>query len=218
MADFVRDQFNEALDLIGSPQPLRLTVELPVSSEYLLLCNETKHIEFTHTRYTALTETPDDFGDSARVNGALRQNILNRDIELFVIITLYNEDDTQLLKTLRAVFESIAYLCHPKTPRSWGPNGWTNVVTCIVADGASKVHRRVFAALNVLGIFPHGIHLPDSVNDEPVQCHLFEFTTQICLDETSRIWTFADELVPMQMIFCLKSRNLKKVSDDSAPS
>ena len=209
MADFVRDTLIEPR---LNRQSVRLTTELQVSAEYLLLCNETKDIEFTHTRYTALTETADNFGDTSIHTGVLRQNFLNRDTELFVIITLYNEDDTQLLKTLRAVVKSIAYLCHPKTPRSWGPNGWTNVVVCIVADGIANVHQRVISLLSVLGVYPAGIRLPDSVNDEPVQCHLFEFTTQISLDGAYQIRALADDLPPMQLILCLKSKNLRKVN------
>ncbi|KAI4186033.1 MAG: hypothetical protein L6R41_003734, partial [Letrouitia leprolyta] len=56
-------------------------------------------IEFTHMRYTAVTCDPDDF----TLKGyKLRQNIgaTSRDTELFICITMYNEDEIDFARTM----------------------------------------------------------------------------------------------------------------------
>lgn len=188
----------------------QFSIEFPVANEYLQLCPETRNPEFTRLRYSAITDNPEDFGsrDSCYF---LRQNVLNRDTELFTVITMYNEDERQLAKTLDSTMDNIAYLCDKDCPRSWGPNGWMNAVVCIVADGRSKINPRVLKLLNVMGIYPDGLELPSFVNGSEVTMHLFEFTTQISVDENLSIRTHKQGIVPLQLIFCLKQKNAKKV-------
>ena len=60
-----------------------------------------------------------------------------------------------------------------------------------------------------------GIYVPDitrpTVDGKPVTAHLFEFTTQIAVDREMKIRGHRDGIVPVQVLFCLKEKNAKKV-------
>ena len=86
----------------------------------------------------------------------MRQNALGRHTELFIVITVYNESEVFLARTLSATILNIKYLCDPRTKRSWGPNVWMNAVICIIADGVSNIDQRVLKLLNIMGAFPLG--------------------------------------------------------------
>ena len=187
------------------------TIEIPAPQKYLEMCEEVKDREFTHTRYTAVTCSADDFS-KPEMGYKLRQRELGRSTELFIVITMYNEDEILFARTMASVMKNISFLCSYYCPRSWGPNGWTNVVVCIVADGRAKIHNRVVAALSVMGVYPQGHNWPTSVNGNPVTAHLFEFTTQVCVDGDMNIRNNKDGIVPVQILFCLKERNAKKIN------
>ena len=55
--------------------------------------------EFTKMRYTAATCDPDDFMSSRY---SLRQYLYGRDTELFIVMTMYNEDEVLFVKTMNA--------------------------------------------------------------------------------------------------------------------
>ena len=54
------------------------------------------------------------------------------------------------------------------------------------------------------------------VNDKETVAHLFEYTTQVSVDSTPQLVqpspTSHNNLVPVQMIFCFKQRNAKKIN------
>ncbi|KAI9206504.1 chitin synthase 1 [Polychytrium aggregatum] len=195
-----------------------LVVELPVPNRYLELCGRTDGREFTHLRqvppeYTAVTCDPDQFcRPEAGYN--LRPRMFGRDTELFIVITMYNEDDVLFAKSMCSVMKNIAYLCSDKCRKSWGPNGWTNVVVCIVADGRTKCHPQVLKLLTLMGCYNEAaIDIAKAVNQKnPTTAHLFEFTTQIVVDRDMRIRSHRDGLVPVQVLFCLKEKNAKKIN------
>lgn len=64
-----------------------LVLDCPVPTSYLksVPIKETK--EFTHMRYTAATCDPKDFGAEDYV---LRQQLMERETELFIVLTMYN--------------------------------------------------------------------------------------------------------------------------------
>jgi chitin synthase len=77
-------------------------------------------------RYTAVTTGPDDFPRSGL---RLRQNVCDppRQTELFVVITMYNENAELFCRTLYGVMKNIAHLCGRKNSRVWGKDGWQKV-------------------------------------------------------------------------------------------
>lgn len=100
----------------------------------------------------------------------LRQNTYDppRQTELFIVITMYNEDAELFCRTLYGVMKNIAHLCGRKNSRVWGKDGWQKVceqrtegadwqvVVCIVADGRKAVNPRVLDCLAALGVYQEG--------------------------------------------------------------
>jgi chitin synthase len=75
-------------------------------------------------RYTAVRGDPDDF---ERNNFFLRQNMMQRTTELFIVVTMYNEDEVLFCRTLHGVMQNISHLCTRKNSRTWGPDSWKKV-------------------------------------------------------------------------------------------
>ncbi|KAI0675208.1 chitin synthase-domain-containing protein [Trametes maxima] len=165
--------------------------------------------ETTKTRYTAVTCDPDEF---ERRGFFLRQNELRRTTELFIVITMYNEDEILFCRTMYGVMRNIAHLCSRKNSRTWGQDAWKKVVVCIVADGRKKVHPRVLDCLTLLGVYQPGDHMKNMVNNKPVTAHLFEYTTTFGLDENLHFKYPDKGVVPTQIIFCMKEKNQKKIN------
>jgi chitin synthase len=103
--------------------------------------------EMTKMRYTAATCDPDDF---MRSKYLLRQYLYNRQTELFIVMTMYNEDEVLFVKTMNAVIKNIAHLCGRSRSKTWGPDGWKKVVVCIVSDGRSKINKRTLQVLSLV--------------------------------------------------------------------
>ena len=166
--------------------------------------------EFTHMRYTAVTCDPDDFV----VNGyKLRQNIgsTTRETELFICVTMYNENEIDFTRTMHGIMRNIAHFCSRTKSRTWGKDGWQKIVVCIIADGRQKVHPRTLNALAAMGVYQDGI-AKNIVNQKEVSAHVYEYTTQVSLDEGLKFKGAEKGIVPCQMIFCLKEKNAKKLN------
>ncbi|KAI5861625.1 glycosyltransferase family 2 protein [Durotheca rogersii] len=167
-------------------------------------------IEFTHMRYTAVTCDPDDFVEKGY---KLRQNIgrTARETELFICVTMYNEDEIDFTRTMHAIMKNVSHFCGRSKSRTWGENGWQKIVVCIVSDGREKVHQRTLDALAAMGVYQHGI-AKNFVNQKAVQAHVYEYTTQVSLDSDLKFKGAEKGIVPCQMIFCLKERNQRKLN------
>ncbi|MCJ1227593.1 Chitin synthase, class 2 [Toensbergia leucococca] len=167
-------------------------------------------IEFTHMRYTAVTCDPDDF---ALKGYKLRQNIGNteRETELFICVTMYNENEIDFTRTMHGVMRNISHFCSRSKSRTWGKDGWQKIVVCIVSDGRRKVHPRTLDALAAMGIYQDGI-AKNLVNQREVTAHVYEYTTQVSLDPDLKFKGAEKGIVPCQMIFCLKEKNQKKLN------
>ncbi|KAL8932757.1 MAG: hypothetical protein Q9216_006689, partial [Gyalolechia sp. 2 TL-2023] len=167
-------------------------------------------IEFTHMRYTAVTCDPDDF----TLKGyKLRQNIgtTARETELFICVTMYNENEIDFARTMHGVMRNISHFCSRTKSRTWGKDGWQKIVVCIVSDGRRKVHPRTLDALAAMGIYQDGI-AKNLVNQREVTAHVYEYTTQVSLDADLKFKGAEKGIVPCQMIFCLKEKNQKKLN------
>lgn len=62
-----------------------------------------------------------------------------------------------------------------------------------------------------MGCYQEGVAKSD-VNGKPVQAHLYEYTTQVCVEPDLKVCGTKDGYVPVQMLFCLKEDNKKKIN------
>ncbi|KAK9476664.1 chitin synthase-domain-containing protein [Lipomyces japonicus] len=195
-----------------------LVLDCPVSQKLLSKIGNESEREFTHMRYTAATTTPADFPNE---NFTLRQRLYPnpRQTELFIVVTMYNEDDKLLARTLKGVFQNIYNLCKHKRSQTWGKEGWKKVVVCVVADGREKINPRARSVMAALGCYQEGVAV-NVVDDKDVTAHLYEYTTKVGISSTEPKVLFADnisgsskhEIFPVQMLFCLKEKNQKKIN------
>ncbi|CAE6434835.1 unnamed protein product [Rhizoctonia solani] len=161
--------------------------------------------EQTHMRYTAATCDPDEFASSKY---SLRPYLMNRQTELFVVMTMYNEDEILFVKTMNAVIKNVAHLCGRTKSKTWGPEGWKKVVVCVVSDGRNKINQRTLKVLQLMGCYQDGI-AKDEVAGKDVTAHIFEYTSTVIVSESGEV---AQSSVPVQILFCLKEQNKKKLN------
>ncbi|KAI8929496.1 chitin synthase-domain-containing protein [Entophlyctis helioformis] len=185
-----------------------LVIDVPVPDRVLQMGKIAEGDEFTHMRYTAVTCSADDF---SRKGYSLRQQEYGRPTELFIVVTMYNEDDALFCKSMQALMKNIAYLCTRTRSRMWGAEGWKKAIICIVSDGRSKVSSRVLDVLGIMGVYQEGI-MKDHVNEKAVTAHLFEYTTQVCVTPDLKVHGHEKGYVPVQILFCLKEVNAKKIN------
>ncbi|KAJ3153886.1 Chitin synthase, class 2 [Geranomyces variabilis] len=185
-----------------------LVLEIPVSDRVLNNGKYRSEEEFTHMRYTAVTCTADEFSTKGYT---LRQQEYQRHTEIFIVVTMYNEDDELFCKSMNAIMKNIAHLCTRSRSKTWGSDGWKKVVVCIVSDGRTKVNRRVLDVLGLMGVYQDGV-MKDHVNEKPVSAHLFEYTTQVAVDQQLKMKGHEKGFVPVQILFCLKEKNAKKIN------
>jgi len=114
-----------------------LVLDCPVPPRFVNTLPNKKDREFTHMRYTAATCDPADF---KKERFTLRQVLYEqpRQTELFIVITLYNEDEVLFARTMHGVQKNIAHLCSRTRSKVWGKEGWRKIVVCVVADGRTK--------------------------------------------------------------------------------
>lgn len=204
---------------VRAPQMARKEVQL-INGELVLECKiptilysflpRRGEVEFTHMRYTAVTCDPDDFVERGYT---LRQTFGKtvRETELFICVTMYNEDEIGFTRTMHAVMKNISHFCSRSRSRTWGETGWQKIVVCIVSDGREKIHPRTLDALAAMGVYQHGI-AKNFVNNRAVQAHVYEYTTQVSLDSDLKFKGAEKGIVPCQMIFCLKEKNQRKLN------
>ncbi|KAI7902650.1 chitin synthase 1 [Cokeromyces recurvatus] len=185
-----------------------LVVDCPIPDRLLSALTFNEHEEFSKLRYTAVTCEPDEFEAKGFT---LRPKIYKRETELFIVMTMYNEDEILLTRTLHGVMKNIAHICSLKKNPVWGPEGWKKIVVCIVADGRQVVNKRVLNVLASMGIYQSGI-AKNIIDDKPVKAHIYEYTTQISIDSDMNIKGSDKGIVPVQVMFCLKEKNAKKIN------
>ncbi|ORZ05680.1 chitin synthase 2 [Lobosporangium transversale] len=188
-----------------------LVLDCPVPSMFLKTLKYQEGEEFTHMRYTAATCDPDDF---AAENYTLRPLIIDglpRETELFIVMTMYNEDEVLFTRTMHGVMKNIRHLSTRDRSRTWGSDSWKKVVVCIVSDGRSKVNPKTLNVLAAMGVYQDGV-AKNIVNDKPVNAHIYEYTTQVTIDSHMDRSGHDKGFVPVQILFCLKEKNAKKLN------
>ncbi|KIO23871.1 glycosyltransferase family 2 protein [Tulasnella calospora MUT 4182] len=187
-----------------------LVFDCPVPSKLLDMCANRTDREVTHLRYTAATCDPNDFKDEKYT---LRQVLYDppRRTELFIVMTMYNEDEELFARTMHGVIKNVAHLCTRDRSKTWGKDGWKKVVVCIVSDGRSKINSRTLSVIAAMGIYQDGV-AKNVVNKKPVTAHIYEYTTQVTVTPELRLHGSERGTVPVQVIFCLKEKNQKKIN------
>jgi chitin synthase len=128
--------------------------------------------EFTHMRYSAATCDPEHF-DAERFT--LRQKLFAkpRHTELFIVLTMYNEEDELFARSMMGVIKNIEYMNSRTNSKTWGKDAWKKIVVCVVSDGRAKINPRTRAVLAALGVYQDGI-AKQQVNGEDVTAHIYE--------------------------------------------
>ncbi|PYH63826.1 chitin synthase C [Aspergillus vadensis CBS 113365] len=171
--------------------------------------------EFTHMRYTAATCDPDEF--TLRNGYNLRPAIYNRHTELLIAITYYNEDKVLTARTLHGVMQNIRDIVNLKKSEFWNKGGpaWQKIVVCLVFDGIEPCDKNTLDVLATIGIYQDGVMKKDVDGRETV-AHVFEYTTQLSVTPTQQLirpqGNESTNFPPVQMIFCLKQKNSKKIN------
>lgn len=107
-------------------------------------------------RYSAATCDPNDFKEAGFT---LRQVLHDppRRTELFIVMTMYNEDEELFCRTFHGVVKNIAHLCKRDRSKTWGKEGWKKVVVCIVSDGRQKINSRTLSVIAAMGAYQEGV-------------------------------------------------------------
>ncbi|KZT13058.1 glycosyltransferase family 2 protein [Laetiporus sulphureus 93-53] len=179
----------------------------------------TKSTEFSHMRYTAATCDPDDFSEA---NGySLRTKMYNRQTELLIAVTSYNEDKTLYARTLHGVMLNIRDICKTKQSKYWrrsaeeGVPGWQKITVALIIDGLEPMDKTVLDILATVGVYQDGV-MKKQVDGKDTVAHIFEYTTQLSVDPTPQlILPHGDDhsnLVPVSMILVIKAKNQKKIN------
>lgn len=173
--------------------------------------------EFSKMRYTAATCDPNEF---TIMNGYdLRPRTYNRHTELMIAITYYNEDKILFARTLHGVMQNIRDIVKLKKSTFWTKSGpaWEKIVVCLIFDGIEKADKSVLDVLATVGVYQDGVIKKD-IDGRDTVAHVFEFTTQLSVTPSQQlIRPSADpndptNLPPVQLMFCLKQKNSKKIN------
>ncbi|CAK5281878.1 unnamed protein product [Mycena citricolor] len=185
-------------------------LDSPVPKKLLDMCANRTEREFSYMRYSAATSDPNDFKDDGFT---LRQVHYDppRRTELFIVMTMYNEDEELFCRTMHGVIKNVAHLCKRDRSKTWGKDGWKKVVVCIVSDGRGKINSRTLSVIATMGCYQEGI-AKNMVSGKPVTAHIYEYTTQISVTPNLQIHGPEKGTVPVQIIFCLKEKNQKKIN------
>ncbi|PGH23943.1 chitin synthase C [Polytolypa hystricis UAMH7299] len=171
--------------------------------------------EFTHMRYTAATCDPNDF--TLRNGYNLRPAMYNRHTELLIAVTYYNENKVLTARTLHGVMQNIRDITAVKNTEFWNKGGpaWQKIVVCLVFDGIDPCDKNTLDMLATVGIYQDGVMKHDVDGKETV-AHIFEYTTQLSVSSSLQlVRPHGDEctnIPPVQMMFCLKQKNSKKIN------
>ncbi|CAG8468089.1 34548_t:CDS:2, partial [Gigaspora margarita] len=81
----------------------------------------------------------------------------------------------------------------------------------IVSDGRNKINKWTLNVLSVIDCYQDGI-VQDRVRNKPVKAHLFEYTTQLIVNDDFNVQEKDNNILLVQIMFCLKEKNTKKLN------
>ncbi|KAK3296846.1 chitin synthase I [Chaetomium fimeti] len=187
-----------------------LVLDCPIPPKLLNQLPHGERDEFTHMRYTAATCDPSEFYEE---NFTLRQKLFSkpRHTELFIVVTMYNEDEILFARTMIGVLKNVEYMCKRAESKTWGKDAWKKIVVCVVSDGRAKINPRTRALLAGMGVYQEGIG-KQQVNNKDVTAHIYEYTSQVGMVIKNDVVQLIPKQQPVQMLFCLKEKNQKKIN------
>ncbi|KAK0727097.1 chitin synthase-like protein [Lasiosphaeria miniovina] len=187
-----------------------LVLDCPIPPRLLNQLPHGERDEFTHMRYTAATCDPAHFYEEGFT---LRQKLFSkpRHTELFIVVTMYNEDEILFARTMIGVYKNIEYMCKRAESKTWGKDAWKKIVVCVVSDGRAKINPRTRALLAGMGVYQEGI-AKQQVNGKDVTAHIYEYTSQVGMSIKNDVVQLIPKQQPVQMLFCLKEKNQKKIN------
>jgi hypothetical protein len=128
-------------------------------------------------RYTAATCDPDEFNEA---NGySLRTKMYNRETELLIAVTSYNEDKTLYARTLHGVMLNIRDICKTKQSKYWrrtaeeGNPAWQKITVALIVDGLEAMDKSVLDLLATVGVYQDGV-MKKQVDGKDTIAHIFE--------------------------------------------
>ncbi|PVU89450.1 hypothetical protein BB559_005093 [Furculomyces boomerangus] len=202
----IQNQNNHHSVFIRNPSKYIIEYEIPASLLKIVKYRENK--EFTCMRYTACTGDPDEFLSRGYT---LRQQLRDRNTEIFIAITMYNENSTMFCRTYYSIIKNISYLSQRTKSKVWGREAWKKIVICIISDGREKIDTNVLNVLGCMGVYQNDV-MKRVTNEENVVCHIFEYTSQAYVNENGKLCGYKEGIFPVQIIFCLKENNCKKIN------
>lgn len=199
-------------EVFRSEYPVPTAVRMSVLPEHV--DPELGSTEFSHMRYTAATCDPDEFKPSRGYS--LRALEYERETELLVCITYYNEDKVLTARTMHGVMQNIRDICRLKKSQFWGgKDAWKKIQVVLVMDGLDPCDKNVLDVLATMGLYQDGV-MKREVNGEPTVAHIFEYTTQLCVLPDQKLVRPEEgnpnSLPPIQLTLCLKQENTKKIN------
>jgi chitin synthase len=142
-------------------------------------------------RYSAATCDPDEF--TIENGWSLRTHMYNRETELLIAVTSYNEDKTLYARTLHGVMLNIRDICKTKQSKYWrrsaeeGVPGWQKITVALIVDGLEAMDKTVLDLLATVGVYQDGV-MKKQVDDKDTVAHIFE----VC----SKFSVVSPELIP----------------------
>lgn len=128
-------------------------------------------------RYTAATCDPDEFTEA---NGwSLRGKMANRDTQLLIAVTSYNEDKTLYARTLHGVMMNIRDICKTKSSKYWrrsaeeGSPAWQKITVALIVDGLDAMDKSVLDILATVGVYQDGV-MKKQIDGKDTVAHIFE--------------------------------------------
>jgi chitin synthase len=150
-------------------------------------------------RYIAATCDPDEFSEE---NGwSLRTKIFNRETELLIAVTSYNEDKILYSRTLHNIMLNIRDICKTKQSKYWrrsaeeGVPGWQRITVALIVDGLEAMDKTVLDILETVGVYQDGV-MKKQIDGKDTVAHIFE----VCIDHP---------LPSPELILALTSTRLK---------
>lgn len=113
--------------------------------------------------------------------------------------------------------QNIRDIVNLKKSEFWNKGGpaWQKIVVALVFDGIDPCDKDVLDVLATIGVYQDGVMKRDVDGKETV-AHIFEYTTQLSVTPTQQLIRPTDDgpstLPPVQMMFCLKQKNSKKIN------
>ena len=93
-------------------------------------------------RYSAATCDPNYFKDDGITLRQVRYDPPRR-TELFIVMTMYNEDEELFTQSMHGVIKNVAHLCKRDRSKTWGKDGWKKVVVASLAKLSSASKRKI---------------------------------------------------------------------------